>query len=670
MHGRPGVVQHPEDDAEGLRVLVRVPRLEEGPGVLVVLELGFAGVVGRVRRAAVAAVDAARELLDVVEHAVTLPRVVVPDRSDRPEIARADELLEALQRRRRLRSLLRIRAERAPRLARVPPQHGRLPHVRTIHLHPGVGVAPRGDVVERRVLPVKAVRDRLVLREVRGADGAVAAEGPDERARVRSEVPHLGVERRVRNLLLLRGPRVLLPGAAADEAGHEHHAGLVGEVVEILVADRALEADRVQAHVLDVLDRRGCALRIEALEQVPDVAAAAEEDVLAVDLVADERRAVHRRSVVRELADAERDRLRVGRPSARGGRDTELVQLRAAELVRPPQDRVRDVQLRVRGRVEDDLASFVRVQRHRLGHGDRGRACLRDRPADRRRHRRVRRVERVDVHGQVGRVRGGEGEDGLHVRVAQRDGPRRVEERLAPEPRVHVGCFRVPVDGAEGKVVAAVRGRRDEDCEGVRGAGMDEIRDVVLVQDHRPDGARVELRPVEPDLRAVADAFEAKPVRLARRRRGRVELAAVPPVLSGEIRDGLEVRAEVDVLVDVVRHEAREHSGRDRDRVPARRRVADLGDRRATVGDVVRRAKSPPLGELGRGDRRRRRRGWACAPGVPYADREQCQRGGEEQERESRTGNGTVGGCGGCPHGWLPSPGCLVRNPYETYERT
>src|ERR687887_572687 len=79
----------------------------------------------------------------------------------------------------------------------------------------------------------------------------------------------------------------------------------VGEVVEVLVAERALEADRVQTHVLDVLDRGRVALGIEPLQHVPDVAAAAEEDRDAVYLVAGERGAVHDRAVVGELADAE-----------------------------------------------------------------------------------------------------------------------------------------------------------------------------------------------------------------------------------------------------------------------------------------------------------------------------------------------------------------------------
>src|SRR5919198_1070650 len=86
VHGRPDAVQHPEDRPERLRELVRAPGLEERARVLVVLELGLARVVGRARRRAVPVVHAVREPVDVVEDALRLPRVVVPDGPDRPQV--------------------------------------------------------------------------------------------------------------------------------------------------------------------------------------------------------------------------------------------------------------------------------------------------------------------------------------------------------------------------------------------------------------------------------------------------------------------------------------------------------------------------------------------------------------------------------------------------------
>src|SRR5437016_2531725 len=72
----PGVVEHPEDGAEGLGV-PGAPRLEERPGVLVVHQLGLARVVRSVGGRTVALVDPVGVDPDVVEDAVRLAGVVV-----------------------------------------------------------------------------------------------------------------------------------------------------------------------------------------------------------------------------------------------------------------------------------------------------------------------------------------------------------------------------------------------------------------------------------------------------------------------------------------------------------------------------------------------------------------------------------------------------------------
>src|SRR6476660_10361610 len=113
MDGRPRVVQHPEDRTERLRVLVGAPRFEERAGVLVVLKLGLTLVVGRARRRAGTRRERVRVDGEVVEDALRFPGVVVPDGTDRPEICRTNELLQALQRWRRLGALLGGGAESA-----------------------------------------------------------------------------------------------------------------------------------------------------------------------------------------------------------------------------------------------------------------------------------------------------------------------------------------------------------------------------------------------------------------------------------------------------------------------------------------------------------------------------------------------------------------------------
>ena len=382
---------------------------------------------------------------------------------------------------------------------------------------------------------------------------------------------------------------------------------VVGHVVELLVAQSALEADRVQAHRLDVLHVGEVRLRIPALEHVPDVAAAAKEDVLPVDLVAREGGTVDHRAIVRHLADPEVDGPGVGDGSAALGRDAELVEVRVAELVRPPERRAGQVQLWIGGRAEADLPPLVRVQGDVLAEGDRGVARLADGAAHGSADRRAGAVEGVDVYDQVGGVRGRKREHRLDVGIAQGDRPGGLQQRLAPDAGVHVGRGRVPVHRAEGEVVAAGRRRGDEHGQSVGRAGLDNAGHVVLVDHHGAHGVGIELSAVEPDLGPVTDPLEAQPVELSRVRGRRRELSAKPPVLGGQIGDRLQVEAEVDVLVDVVGHQPREHGRGQRDWVPAGGRVADLGDGRGRVGDVAGRAQAPAGREFGGAHRRSRR---------------------------------------------------------------
>src|SRR5207248_11280088 len=180
----------------------------------------------------------------------------------------------------------------------------------------------------------------------------------------------------------------------------------------------------------DVLHVGEVRLRIPALEHVPDVATAAEEDVLPVDLVAREGDTVDHRAVVRHLANPEVDGPGVGDGSAALGRDAELVEVRVAELVRPPERRAGQVQLWIGGRGEADLPPLVRVQGDVLAEGDRGVARLADGAAHGSADRRAGAVEGVDVYGQVGGVRGRKRKHRLDVGIAQGDRPSGLQQRL------------------------------------------------------------------------------------------------------------------------------------------------------------------------------------------------------------------------------------------------
>ena len=84
---------------------------------------------------------------------------------------------------------------------------------------------------------------------------------------------------------ILRLPaRPALPEIAAAPSGHDQNALAVGEVEEFLRFEFAFEADGVESHVADVAEFVVQALRVLAQHHVRGPAAAADQNVLAVDV--------------------------------------------------------------------------------------------------------------------------------------------------------------------------------------------------------------------------------------------------------------------------------------------------------------------------------------------------------------------------------------------------
>src|SRR5215212_817547 len=129
---------------------------------------------------------------------------------------------------------------------------------------------------------------------------------------MRPQVTELTVRRGHGHVVFFYTPAaVVLPLATAYKAAEEQDTHLIGQVIDLLVADGALEADDVEAHVLDVLHMGGIGLGVPASEHIPHVTAAAVEDVDTVDLVPSEGDAVDGGAVIRHLAHAELDDLGV-----------------------------------------------------------------------------------------------------------------------------------------------------------------------------------------------------------------------------------------------------------------------------------------------------------------------------------------------------------------------
>ena len=78
--------------------------------------------------------------------------------------------------------------------------------------------------------------------------------------------------------------RPALPEIAAAPSGHHENSFVVGEVEKFRSLEFAFEADGVQPHVADVAEFVVQALRVFAQHQVGRPAAAANQNVLAVDV--------------------------------------------------------------------------------------------------------------------------------------------------------------------------------------------------------------------------------------------------------------------------------------------------------------------------------------------------------------------------------------------------
>ncbi len=238
--------------------------------------------------------------------------------------------------------------------------------------------------------------------------------------------------------------------------------------------------------------------------------------------------------------------------------------------------RIGDVKLSGRCRIKGDFSPLVGGQSNVLAEGDRRITCFGNRASNRPADRRVRPIYGVHVHRQVCRVGSGQRKDGLHVGIAQYNRARRIQKDLAPEAGIHIWGLRLPVHGAEGEILAVVEGRSHEQRDRIGCPGIDEASHVIFVYDHRPNRVRVNLCAVEPNLGAIAYTFKAQPILLSRNNRGCIELAAIPPILCRQIRDGLEIRPEVNILIDVICHESCKDCGRNGDGIPTRDVISGL----------------------------------------------------------------------------------------------
>ena len=548
-------------------------------------QLGFVGEHLSAHRGAVAPVD---RPADVGQRGVLRRRARMeePGLVDRPEFVRRDEPAQARERRDVFVVALFSRGTAGRAVPAAEPVGRRAPAVRARHLDSvpqwGAGrIAGEGrHRVHHGVGPVQLGEDAAVGGPYRLRWPSVAAVGPDEHRRVRTQHLDLGAQTLPRHAPVLVVPLLpLLPLVAAHPAIHQRDSQLVGHLNEPGRGDLGLQPQHVQTEIADVVQHGGVAFGVVAEKQIGGIGSAPHGEITAVDLEEEipagaRYRAAGGIASPRDGADAESLGGRAGDRPVLHEVEFEVVEIRAPERVGPPQVRVVDLKGTEILRGESDVTLLTGLQTQRLGDTDHRPAG----PGDGRLQDTAHHGAGVVAHGGMQRqlgtggirerqLRGDRrwsdvhrparpqtdrledpgvavGHEGDRSPASNRVGGRSVSEIAPVDPVVPaVGQFH-PVNVLNGALGS------HPDREGVQRARTDPPRHVQIVIDVHPDDLAVVGDPlaVEPDVGAVVDSGEIQPVR--REPGGSRKRGAIPPVLLVELGDALHVRAVVQVGVD------------------------------------------------------------------------------------------------------------------------
>ena len=311
----------------------------------------------------------------------------------------------------------------------------------------------------------------------------------------------------------------VLPHVAADPAGHDEDAELIGLFEEFVAVGLPFQADGVEAHAADVGEVGVELPGVPTEEHIGSPRRTADEDALAVDL---EEAAAGLGEFGGDLADAEMDGGGVGDSLARLHTELRGVEIRIAHLVGPPKMR----------HVELERGEFLGIEADDLGFVGGELDGLLD-------------VNRADIgrKSDFGGMIGGIAEFGAEhevrcgvvrmefrgdERLAQRHAARGSEEDFAPHAGVFVGRCGIPVYPGEAEIIFF--GSKDFDGEGVLAGLVQEIADLKFVGTIGAGDvvASGELLAVEPDVGTVIDAQEMEPDETIGRIGGRGEFGAKP----------------------------------------------------------------------------------------------------------------------------------------------
>ncbi len=272
-------------DHAGRGVFVATVSFEHGTLAIIGHRLRFTLIVIQRRGFPVAPVQSVGEDVHIGEALAT--RVEIPNVIDRPQMLLGNESLQTFPRGNRWpRAGLRVETVSPARLIVRQPVHRRHVFIRPGHLHTRLSTH-LGRLLrcrrERGIRPIQILEDGQVHFLDSCRRGVVAA--IQEHARMIAKNSNLAPQRFPSNLVLLGFPVFpLLPSIATGPAGHHQNAQAVGLFEKLLAVDSPFEADRVQAHVADVIQISIQARRRPAEEHVGRPSRSANQNLPAVDL--------------------------------------------------------------------------------------------------------------------------------------------------------------------------------------------------------------------------------------------------------------------------------------------------------------------------------------------------------------------------------------------------
>src|ERR1700730_3223273 len=157
-----------------------------------------------------------------------------------------------------------------------------------------------------------------------------------------------GAETGAADPLIFGAPQIpVLPLHAAHPAQHDRDTFSIGSLNHGFIGDLEFPSDEVQSQILDVADRGRIAVRVVLEKEIRSVGGATNEVIAAVDLqikiasaAANLRKAVVLIAGLCDLANAKIDFLRVGSLALRNEIQLQVIEVRFAPAIRPPQLRI------------------------------------------------------------------------------------------------------------------------------------------------------------------------------------------------------------------------------------------------------------------------------------------------------------------------------------------